>query len=60
MNLGIVELLIIVILVLFLFGAPILTFIIGYTIGQRRSKPAAPDAQGAGPIPAAPEEPKNE
>ncbi len=60
MSIGLLELLIIVVLVLFLFAAPVLTFFLGYVLGKKRSDVSESSGADAPPIPSAPEEPRDE
>jgi cytochrome c oxidase assembly factor CtaG len=56
---GATEILIILAIVLLLFGAPVLTFLLGYTVGRRRAQsPPSPADVAAGS--STPKEPDDE
>lgn len=50
-GIGVPELLVITLIVALLFGAPILTFFMGYVVGKKRAATTVPDPATA-PVPA--------
>ena len=48
-SIGLPELLVILIIGLVLFGAPVLTFFVGYFMGRNRSGEASTDSAGKTP-----------
>jgi len=62
-GIGVPELLVITLVVALLFGAPVLTFFLGYVLGQRRSttsQSAGDPAPTPEAPPSTPEEPADE
>ena len=69
-GIGVAELLVMTLVVALLFGAPILTFFVGYVVGKNRAatapapEPAAAATPAPAPLPedqpATPEEPADE
>jgi hypothetical protein len=55
-GVGPIELIVVLIIVVALFGPTLIAFWLGYTVGKRRSQPAPPP-QPQPPAPAAPETP---
>jgi len=54
-GVGAAELLILIAIAVILFGAPVLTFLIGYTLGKKKAG-SEPADHSAAPAPAPPEE----